>query len=43
MSYEQVVDGYDVTYRYRGKQYHLEMPYDPGERIKMRIQFTPVI
>jgi uncharacterized protein YcfJ len=43
MSYEQVIDGYDVTYRYRGKQYHLEMPYDPGERIKMRIQFTPVI
>jgi len=43
VSYEHVVDGYDVTYRYRGKQYHLEMPYDPGKRIKMRIQFTPVI
>jgi len=43
VSYEEVVDGYDVTYRYRGKNYHVEMPYDPGKRIKMRIQITPVI
>jgi uncharacterized protein YcfJ len=43
VSYEEVVDGYDVTYKYRGRSYHVEMPYDPGKRIKMRIQFTPVI
>jgi uncharacterized protein YcfJ len=43
VSYEEVVDSYDVTYKYRGKRYHIEMPYDPGKRIKMRIQFTPVI
>jgi uncharacterized protein YcfJ len=43
VSYEEVVDGYDVTYKYRGKRYHVEMPYDPGKRIKMRIQITPVI
>lgn len=43
VSYEEVLDGYDVTYRYRGKRYQVEMPYDPGKRIKMRIQFTPVI
>jgi len=43
ISYEEVIDGYDVTYRYRGKKYQIEMPYDPGERIKMRIQFAPVI
>jgi len=42
-SYEEVVDFYDVTYKYRGKTYHAEMPYDPGKRIKMRIQITPVI
>jgi len=42
-SYEEVVDSYDVTYKYRGKTYHVNMPYDPGERIKMRIQITPVI
>ena len=41
--YEQVLDAYDVTYEYRGRTYRLEMPYDPGERIKMRIQITPVI
>ncbi len=43
VSYEEVVEGYDVTYKYRGQRYHVEMPYDPGKRIKMRIQFTPVI
>ena len=43
VSYEEVVDGYDVTYKYRGRKYHVEMPYDPGKRIKMRIQITPVI
>ena len=42
-SYEEVVDSYDVTYKYRGRIYHTEMPYDPGKRIKMRIQITPVI
>lgn len=43
VSYEEVIDGYDVTYRYKGKKYRIEMPYDPGKRIKMRIQITPVI
>ena len=43
VSYEEVIDGYDVTYKYRGSSYQLEMPYDPGKRIKMRIQFAPVI
>jgi len=41
--YEDVLEGYDVTYEYRGRQYRIEMPYDPGEHIKMRIQFAPVI
>ena len=43
VAYERVIDGYDVTYRYRGETYRIEMPYDPGKRIKMRIQITPVI
>jgi uncharacterized protein YcfJ len=43
VKYEEVLDGYDVTYKYRGQRYHVEMPYDPGKRIKMRIQFAPVI
>ncbi len=43
VSYEEVVDGYKVTYKYRGERYKIEMPYDPGKRIKMRIQVSPVI
>ena len=43
VSYEEVLDGYDVAYEYRGGQYQLVMPYDPGEYIKMRVEFTPVI
>jgi uncharacterized protein YcfJ len=43
VSYEEVLEGYDVTYEYRGGQYQLVMPYDPGEHIKMRVEFTPVI
>lgn len=43
VSYEEVLDGYDVSYEYRGRHYRVQMPYDPGERIKMRIQFAPVI
>ena len=43
VSYEQVLDGYDVSYEYRGRQYQLMMPYDPGRHIKMRIEFAPVI
>ena len=43
VSYEQLLDGYDVSYEYRGRQYQLMMPYDPGRHIKMRIEFAPVI
>ncbi len=43
VSYEEVIDGYKVTYRYKGERYKIRMPYDPGKRIKMRIQVSPVI
>ena len=43
VSYETVIDGYDVVYKYRGQRHRIEMPYDPGKRIKMRIQVSPVI
>ncbi|MCH7881344.1 MAG: glycine zipper 2TM domain-containing protein [Proteobacteria bacterium] len=43
VSYEEVLHGYRVTYRYQGEQYELEMPYHPGKRIKLRIQIIPVI
>lgn len=41
--YEEVVDGYEVTYKFRGNRYQIEMPYHPGKRIKMRVQFSPEI
>ena len=43
VSYEEVLDGYHVTYRYQGERYEIRMPYDPGKRIKLRIQIEPVI
>ncbi len=42
VAYEEVVDGYDVTYKYRGRHYNIEMPYHPGKRIKVRVDVTPV-
>ncbi|MDN5850335.1 MAG: hypothetical protein L0H63_11995, partial [Nitrococcus sp.] len=41
--YEQRVDGYDVTYRYRGETYRAQMPYDPGSRLPVRVAVTPVM
>ncbi|MDH5353372.1 MAG: glycine zipper 2TM domain-containing protein [Gammaproteobacteria bacterium] len=43
VNFEEVIDGYRVTYKYRGDRYTINMPYDPGKRIKLRIQVTPVI
>ena len=43
VSYEEVLDGYRVSYRYQGERYQIKMPYDPGKRIKLRIQIEPVI
>ncbi len=43
VSYDEVIDGYKVTYEYQGERYKIEMPYHPGKRIKMHIQVSPVI
>ncbi len=43
VSYEEVLDGYRVTYRYQGERYQIKMPYDPGKRINLRIRIEPVI
>ncbi|HUP92486.1 MAG TPA: glycine zipper 2TM domain-containing protein [Solimonas sp.] len=40
--YEQRIDGYDVTYRYNGRLYHTRTPYDPGDRIAVRVDVQPV-
>ncbi|HEY0684903.1 MAG TPA: glycine zipper 2TM domain-containing protein [Steroidobacter sp.] len=35
--YEERVDGYRVTYEYHGREYTTRLPYDPGERIRVRV------
>ena len=40
-SWEERVDGYNVTYEYAGREYVTQMPYDPGERIQVRVEVTP--
>ncbi len=38
---EKRIDGYSVTYRYNGQKYRTEMPYDPGRRIRVRVDVRP--
>lgn len=40
--YRQEVVGYHVTYRYHGAIYHTRLPYHPGERIRVRVEVTPL-
>lgn len=35
--WEQRVDGYRVTYVYHGREYNTVMPYDPGNRVQIRV------
>ena len=39
--YEERIDGYHVTYAYNGREYTTDMPYDPGERIRVRVDVAP--
>lgn len=39
---EERADGYEVTYEYAGRQYVTRMPHDPGERLRVRVDVTPV-
>lgn len=40
-SREERIDGYRVTYRYNGQKYITDMPYDPGETIRVRVDVRP--
>lgn len=40
-SYRDEIVGYRVSYRYRGRDYTTEMPYDPGARIPVRVDVEP--
>ncbi len=39
---EERIEGYRVTYRYKGKTFVRRMDHDPGRRIRIRVAVTPV-
>ncbi|MGH8441460.1 MAG: glycine zipper 2TM domain-containing protein [Nevskiaceae bacterium] len=41
--YEQRIEGYDVTYRYRGRLYHTRTHEHPGRTIRLRVSVTPYV
>ncbi|MFZ2507023.1 MAG: glycine zipper 2TM domain-containing protein [Steroidobacteraceae bacterium] len=40
-SWDERIDGYRVTYEYAGREYTTRMPYDPGERVRIRVDVRP--
>lgn len=41
VSEQRRIIGYDVEYRYRGEVYTSRLSYDPGERLRVRVQVEP--
>ncbi|MBT8444259.1 MAG: glycine zipper 2TM domain-containing protein [Gammaproteobacteria bacterium] len=39
---EERIDGYRVSYRFRGRDYVTRMNTDPGDRIRVRVEVDPV-
>lgn len=42
-TWEDRIDGYEVTYVYNGRKYTTVMPYDPGKRVLVDVNVRPVI
>lgn len=42
VTYEEVLDSYQVTYRYHGQEYSTSMPYKPGKKLKVRVSVEPL-
>jgi len=40
-TYEERTDGYRVTYIYNGRRQVTELPYRPGDRIRVRVDVSP--
>lgn len=40
--YKEELTGYNVTYKYRGKQFHTTMDRHPGERIRVAVSVRPL-
>lgn len=41
VEYREVVAGYNVTYRYHGKEYLARMDHHPGRRIRVNVDVSP--
>jgi uncharacterized protein YcfJ len=39
-NWRQVLTGYNVVYRYQGRDYATTLPYDPGEWLALNVSFT---
>lgn len=40
---QERLEGYNITYRYKGQVYTTRMNYDPGEFIRVRVAVSPVV
>jgi uncharacterized protein YcfJ len=40
-TWEERIDGYRVTYVYHGRRQVTELPYKPGDRIRVRVDVSP--
>ncbi len=38
---EERIDGYDVIYTYHGRKYSTRTPFDPGKKLKIRVDVRP--
>ncbi len=38
---EERIDGYDVIYTYNGRKYATRTPFDPGKKLKIRVDVRP--
>ncbi len=39
-NFRQVVNGYDVRYRFQGHEYSTHLPYDPGKWLTLNVSFS---
>lgn len=41
--YEQQLQGYDVTYRFQGRQYKTQLDYHPGDSLAVELEVRPLV
>ena len=39
-NYREVISGYDVRYRFQGREYNTRLPYDPGKWLTLNVSFS---